>query len=69
MSSLVSAVKRGECGIASVILEHRGTELGLSFLWDTEAREMVAKRPGKVCAVKLVMSKRHEAVKGGCIQP
>lgn len=65
----MSAVKRGEWGIASVILGHRDTGLGLPFLWDTEARDMVAQRPGKVCTVKLVKSKRHEAAKGGSIQP
>lgn len=33
--------------------------LGLPFLWDTEARDVVAQRPGKICAVKLVMSEAH----------
>ena len=76
VSSLVSAVKRGEWGITSAlwsldhskgILGQRGTGLGLPFLW--EARDMVAQRPGKVCAVKLAMSERHEAAKDGSTQP
>lgn len=78
VSSLVSAVRRGELGIASALwsLDHskgvlgqRGAGLGLPFLCDTEARDMAAQRPGKVCAVKPLMSERHEADKAGSIQP
>lgn len=79
MSSLVSAVKGAEGDIASALwplgqskglLGQRGTGLGLPFLWDAEARDcVVAQRPDKICAVKLVMSGRHMSVKGDSIQP
>lgn len=76
MLSLVSAVKRGDITStlwsldhSKVILGQRNTTLGLLFLWDTEARAMVAQRPGKVCAVKLVIHERQKAVNGGSIQP
>lgn len=74
----MSAVKREVWNIASVLwplgqskglLGQRGAGLGLPFPWDTEAGDMVAQRPDKICAVKLVMSGRHMATKGDSIQP
>lgn len=67
VSSPVSAVRRGEWDIASALwplgqskglLGQRGAGLGLPFLWNTEARDMVAQRPDMICAEKLVMSGR-----------
>lgn len=56
-------------GQSKGLLGQRGAGLGLPFLWDTEARDVVAPRPGKICAAKLVMSGRHMAMKGDSIQP
>lgn len=68
VASLMSAVQRREWGIACAcghscacdhskgILGQRGTGLGLPFLWYTGARDMVAQRPGKVCASQSLCS-------------